>query len=384
MTQLRRARIIANYLPQFHPIPDNDRWWGKGFTEWTNVTKAKPLFRGHEQPKRPADLGFYDLRVPETRIAQAELAREHGIEGFCYWHYWLGSGKRLLERPFEEVLKSGEPDFPFCLGWANHSWTGVWFGAPDKTLVEQKYPGMQDHEEHFYYLLQAFSDHRYLTVDDKPILVVFRPYEIPDVRRVTDFWRELAQKEGLKGLHLVGECLGLDQIEQFGFDASSYSYHRIVEDVLPENKFFRKLKNKFFRPSIDKYRKTFKHPAIYTYKQAIPYFLKSGTVAMNDYPSVIPNWDSTPRCGYRGVVLHNSTPELFRIHLKEALAKVSYKPFDKRILFAKSWNEWAEGNYLEPDQKYGKAYLEIIRDEIYQQEETLSDGSSHLMIGSVK
>lgn len=375
-SQVRRARIIANYLPQFHPIAENDRWWGKGFTEWTNVTKAKPLFRNHEQPKLPADLGFYDLRVPETRIAQAELAKEHGIEGFCYWHYWLGGGKRLLEKPFEEVLKSGEPDFPFCLGWANHSWTGVWFGAPHKTLVEQKYPGMEDHEQHFYYLLQAFSDSRYLTVDGKPLFLVFRPQEIPDVKRVTDFWRELAYKEGLKGLHLVGESLTPDKIDEFGFDASSYSRHRIVANILPKNNVLRKLTTK--------YREVFQQPAIYDYQQAIPYFLKQGKAAINDYPSIISNWDSTPRCGSRGVVLHNSTPELFRIHLKEALDKVTHKPFERRILFAKSWNEWAEGNYLEPDLKYGKAYLEVIRDEIYQPRETNLESSSHLMMESVK
>lgn len=135
-----RARVIAYYPPQYHPIQENDEWWGKGFTEWTNVAKAKPLFPGHYQPHLPADLGFYDLRVPEVRHEQAEMARSHGVEGFCYWHYWIG-GRRLLERPFNEVLKSGEPDFPFCLAWANESWTGVWHGSPQTTLMEQTYPG---------------------------------------------------------------------------------------------------------------------------------------------------------------------------------------------------------------------------------------------------
>src|SRR5208283_1156501 len=168
------ARLIALYLPQYHPIPENDEWWGKGFTEWTNVVKAKPSFRGHRQPHIPADLGFYDLRVPETRIAQAELALEYGIGGFCYWHYWFGEGKKLLEKPFEEVLKSGEPDFPFCLAWANESWTGVWHGSPDKVLREQTYPGSNDDEAHFYYLLTAFRDSRYLKVDDRPIFYVYK------------------------------------------------------------------------------------------------------------------------------------------------------------------------------------------------------------------
>src|SRR5437867_9476148 len=161
------ARLIAFYLPQFHPIPENDEWWGKGFTEWTNVAKARPLFPGHYQPRIPADLGFYDLRLPEVRLAQANMAREHGIEGFCYWHYWF-AGERLLERPFNEVLKSGEPEFPFCLAWANESWTGIWYGAPNRVLKAQTYPGLKDHEAHFETLLEAFADRRYITVDNKP------------------------------------------------------------------------------------------------------------------------------------------------------------------------------------------------------------------------
>jgi hypothetical protein len=357
MKKTRRARLIANYLPQYHPIPENDLWWGKGFTEWTNVTKAKPLFRGHHQPNLPADLGFYDLRVPETRASQAELAKEHGIEGFCYWHYWLGSGRRLLEMPFEEVLTSGEPNFPFCLGWANHSWTGVWFGAPDKTLVEQTYPGFEDHEEHFSYLLRAFSDDRYINVDGKPLFSIFRPREIPNVKEVVEFWRKLAQKAGLKGLHLVAEGLNPKQAIELGFDACSYSHHRLVAQLLP--------KNKLLKNVVNNYREVFKQPAVYTYHEAMPYFLKEGKAALNEYPSIVPNWDSTPRCQERGVVLHNSTPELFRQHLREAFEKVADKPFENRIIFAKSWNEWAEGNYLEPDQRFGKAYLEVIREETF-------------------
>ena len=152
----KKARLIAFYLPQFHPIPENDKWWGKGFTEWISVTTAKPLFRGHRQPLIPGELGYYDLRLPEVRNAQAQLAQEYGIEGFCYWHYWLGGRKRLLERPFEEVLRSGQPDFPFCLAWANHDWKGVFFGAKNRLLIKQEYPGKDDYIEHFYAMLNAF------------------------------------------------------------------------------------------------------------------------------------------------------------------------------------------------------------------------------------
>src|SRR6185295_18996445 len=187
------ARLIAFYLPQFHPIPENDEWWGRGFTEWTNAAKAKPLFPGHYQPHVPADLGFYDLRVPETRADQAQMARAHGIEAFCYYHYWL-AGKRLIERPFNEVLASGEPDLPFCLCWANQTWTGIWHGAPNRILIEQTYPGMDDHARHFDFLVQAFMDRRHVRVDGKPLFMVYEPTLIPDVRKVTDFWRDRAAK----------------------------------------------------------------------------------------------------------------------------------------------------------------------------------------------
>ncbi|MFM7439390.1 MAG: glycoside hydrolase family 99-like domain-containing protein, partial [Snowella sp.] len=204
-----KARLIAFYLPQYHPIPENDEWWGKGFTEWTNVTKAKPLFKGHCQPNLPADLGFYDLRIPEVREAQAQLAKDHGIAGFCYWHYWFGKGKRLLDRPFSEVLKSGKPEFPFCLAWANHSWSGIWLGSPDKILIEQTYPGLEDYQDHFAAVVEAFADYRYLTVDGKPIFVIFEPYALPNPREFTQCWQQLSQQAGFPGIYFVGLSFSL-------------------------------------------------------------------------------------------------------------------------------------------------------------------------------
>jgi len=350
-----KARIIAFYLPQFHPIPENDEWWGKGFTEWTNTAKAKPLFHGHYQPHVPANLGFYDLRVPETRAAQAAMAREYGIEGFCYYHYWF-AGKRLIERPFNEVLASGEPDFPFCLCWANQTWTGVWHGEPNRVLIEQTYPGMSDYENHFYELLKAFTDDRYIRVEGKPIFLIYDPPAIPDLPGVLDHWRELAVKAGLEGLYLVG--VNHDQrwtSAELGLDAS------MMQKMPPltgrVSSCYRGLRLKALlagRPL----------PTVYSYAEMLHHFLRPGDAEFKEYPCVVPNWDNTPRSGTSGLVLHESTPELFRQQLRRALDKVAGMPRDCRIVFLKAWNEWAEGNHVEPDLKYGKGYLEVIRDEI--------------------
>ncbi len=363
----KRARVIAHYLPQFHPIPENDAWWGKGFTEWTNVAKAKPLFRGHYQPRVPADLGFYDLRVPEARQAQADMAREYGVEAFCYWHYWF-AGERLLERPFNEVLRSGEPDFPFCLGWANATWSGIWYGAPKTVLKEQTYPGLKDHEAHFYTLLEAFNDPRYLTVDGKPFFLLFRPMELPDSKRVTDFWRELAVKNGLKGLHLVGLSDNMEwNPKEYGFDAVSLA--RL-------DRMFRSRKMSplaLARKRLSHYRATGrlmkavsqKPIHVYSYEDVSPKFVIQEPLGYEYYPTLIPNWDNTARSGKNGSVLHGSTPEAFRQHVRAAVNRVSDLPPEHRILIAKSWNEWAEGNHLEPDLRYGMAYLEALRDEVF-------------------
>ena len=353
------VRAIAFYLPQFHPIPENDEWWGRGFTEWTNVAKAKPLFRGHYQPHVPTDLGFYDLRCSETRAAQAELAGEYGIEGFCYWHYWF-AGKRLLERPFEEVLQTGHPNFPFCLGWANETWSGIWHGAPNRILMEQTYPGMSDHEEHFRYLLKAFSDRRYIQVAGKPMLVIYKPLKLPESKRVFEYWRELAHRAGLKGLYIVGVLSGdeLPDLEKHGMDAVTFSNQGKIMKAASATISYRL--SSALRRALN--RNCPQH--VYRYADAIKHLIEEVPLSVPYHPTVIPNWDNTPRSGERGLVLHGSTPELFRQHLRQALQKVADVTADTRILFLKSWNEWAEGNHFEPDLHSGKRYLEVLKDEI--------------------
>lgn len=355
ITHKKKARVIAFYLPQFHPIPENDAWWGTGFTEWTNVTKARPLFKGHEQPHLPKDLGFYDLRLPETRAAQARLASTYGIEGFCYWHYWF-AGRRLLERPFEEVLSSGEPDFPFCLGWANETWTGVWNGEPNRILIEQTYPGEADDRAHFAYLMKAFRDHRYITVDGKPLLVIYKPLIMRDAKQRFDFWRDLAVKEGLKGLYIIGtNMLDFDDADKLGLDGAMISTLGVVSS---DSQLINKTQRIFWGI---RRRLSLGGPRVIEYREAIKHLVPDlKQFKFDAYPTVFPNWDHTARMGKKGVVLSNSTPELFEGHVRDAVEAVSNRVEEHRIVFLKSWNEWAEGNYMEPDVKWGHSYLAAL------------------------
>lgn len=351
-----QARLIAFYLPQFHPIPENDLWWKKGFTEWMNVGKAKVLFPGHYQPKVPADLGYYDLRVPETRKAQAEMAREYGIEGFCYWHYWFGNGRRLLERPFNEVLSSGEPDFPFCLAWANESWRGFYHGIKTKeTFIEQKYFGIEDHRAHFEAVLPAFKDSRYIKVEGKPLFMIYKPFDNKgEVASLMSLWQELAVKNGLKGIYFVAQTYHLKnqeaEIRQMGFSA--------INPV----RLFDYRKRDLWQKVVSKvFHNLFGLPYVVSYRRIMKYFVTDAEKQQDIYPTLIPNWDHSPRSGRQGVVAHRSEPEYFEEHMRKVMSTIEHKPDQHKIVFVKSWNEWAEGNYLEPDLKYGMRYLEIIR-----------------------
>ena len=364
-----KARLIAFYLPQFHPIPENDRWWGPGFTEWINVAKAKPLFPGHDQPKIPADLSFYDLRVPQTRAAQAEMARDSGIEGFCYWHYWFGNGRRILERPFAEVLESGEPNFPFCLAWANQTWSGKWHGNPKTILIQQTYPGPEDEAAHFRAVLPAFRDERYVRVEGKPLFVVYDPVDLPNPNSFIAHWRQLAVQAGLPGLFLVAIANSLDdRLAQF----DAISPHP-PSDFLARpsrglvKRIARRLRRRDFGSFVNQLvGDRLRRPLIHSYYDVVKSAFSEFPDDPRFLPCVLPNWDNTPRSGRRGVVLEASSPELFREYLIKGLALIEMRPPELRICFIKAWNEWAEGNYLEPDLKFGHAYLDVIRAEMFR------------------
>jgi len=356
----KQARAIAFYLPQYYPIPENDEWWGKGFTEWTNVTKAKPLYPGHRQPNLPADLGFYDLRIPEIREQQAILARDAGIEGFCYWHYWFGNGRKMLERPITEVIQSGKPDFPFCLCWANGSWSGIWYGAPDKILVEQQYLGAKDYEAFFYDTLPAFKDPRYIRVEGKPLFLVYNPSNIPDWPVFVATFRKLAAKEGLQGIYLLAFEAGLNR-QAMGVDGMAPNLPAGYWGEIPrEPGLMPKLLRQWNYRQRHLKQHWLRHPRVLPYRDFVAN-QPNAPLSLHEHATVLPNWDNTPRSGNKGLVLEGATPDLFGQQLQNAIRLMAHKPPEHRLLFIKAWNEWAEGNYLEPDQAFGHGWLDACR-----------------------
>ncbi|WP_300727652.1 glycoside hydrolase family 99-like domain-containing protein [uncultured Bacteroides sp.] len=340
-----KIKLIAYYLPQFYQIPFNDAYWGKGYTEWTATTKAKPLFKGHYQPHIPADLGFYNLLMPEAREAQAEMAKEYGIDGFCYWHYWFGGGKTIMEKPIEAVLRLGKPDFPFCFAWANHNW-----GNPktQEVTIIQEYLGDEDIIAHFNYLLPFFKDHRYIKIDNKPIFTLFSPPAIPDINHFIQLWNQLAMNNGFNGIHFIGSLqsnINLKKYKSYDLDSittihlDNYIYHQS------------KIKQYF-----QKYFPT--HFNRISFEEASKYFITELEKNEHIIPTIIAGWDHSPRSGKKGLILTDYTPNSFKKHIEQVFKLISMK--QNKLCFIKSWNEWGEGNHLEPDLRYGLKFLETL------------------------
>lgn len=339
-------------MPQFYPTKENDEWWRKGFTEWTNVGNARPLFKGHYQPRVPADLGYYDLRVPEVREEQTQLAREAGIEGFCYWHYWF-AGRRLLDRVFKEVVESGKPNFPFCLCWANHSWyQKTWDPTkPDKLLIEQTYPGVQDYINHFYAMLPAFKDNRYMKVDGRPIFGLFDSYGFVDFPLFKETWNNLAEKNGLETFYFFGFTFktgSSNDILNKGYDAIVPDY--IMNFGSEETSLFERIR-----------RKLLHYPKILHYDDYCHYFLSHFSLSDNCHPCINPNFDHSPRSKERGIVISDHSPEKWKKLCSNVFSLCSTRERECNLVFLKAWNEWGEGNYMEPDLKYGKGFIESTR-----------------------
>lgn len=320
------------------------------------MARAQKLYRNHYQPKIPADLGFYDLRLPEVREEQAQMAKKAGVSAFCYYHYWFGNGKEALERPFKEVVESGKPDFPFCICWANHSWYKKAWDIKaknnDKLLVEQTYPGEEDYKAHFYSLLKAFKDPRYFKCKGKLLFMILNSDE-----KTKDFmqcWKKLAAENDLPGFHFITYSLGVKNLQKrfdIGFDA--VNVNRLSDFAATDNWIIR-LKRYFDFHILNQ-------PSRYPYSKAIYRLIGPEDYENNIYPSIVPNWDHTPRSGRKGYLLENCTPELFEKHCRMVIDEVKDKPEEDRIIFLKSWNEWGEGNYMEPDLRYGYGYIDALK-----------------------
>lgn len=349
---------IAFYLPQYHPIPENDEWWEKGFTEWTNVTKARSLFKGHQQPFLPSELGFYDLRCIETQKAQAELAKLYGIGAFCYWHYWFGNGKVILERPIWQMHENKDIDLPFCLAWANETWSGKWYGLDEKILVRQEYPGLKDFEDYFYYNLPLLQDERYLKFNGQLVFFIYKPFDDPSIKNCLDIFNILAKKNGLPDFYFI--ALNADKSAlNIGFSAFSSGQPRI-NSQMKSGKLFDRISMKFagFKSSNLFHNRNLNGPDIYQYSKYVDGSFNT-QLEKFEIPTLLPNWDNTPRSGLRGIVLKGSSPDLFRSLIK----KMKQSKLNEMPILIKSWNEWAEGNVLEPSRSFGRGYLEVVKEE---------------------
>jgi hypothetical protein len=351
-------RVLAFYLPQFHPVPENDEWWGPGFTEWTNVVRAGALFPGHDQPRLPADLGFYDLRVPEVREQQARLARDHGIHGFCYYHYWF-NGRRLLGRPFEEVLASGRPGFPFALCWANEDWTRAWTGGGDEHLLSQEY-SEDDDREHIRWLAGAFADERYIRVDGRPVFLVYRAGRLPDPRRTTAAWREEARRLGIGELYLCRvESFGQERGDPrpLGFDAAV----EFQPDWARLGRALRRGRGWRILRSLGLSNRAYGRHRIFDYRDVVDRMLRKPSVPYPRFPGITPSWDNSPRRDDDGVILKDATPAHYERWLRSALTSFRPPSPDQNLVFINAWNEWAEGSVLEPSRRWGREHLEATR-----------------------
>ena len=352
-----KTKVLAIHLPQFHPFPENDSWWGKGFTEWTNVTSAEKLFKGHDQPHLPADLGFYDLRLPETREAQAEMAKAYNIDGFCYYHYWFG-GKRLMEEPIDEILASKKPDFPFCYFWANESWSRRWEGDEANVLIAQVY-SEEDDRAHAEWLVKSFKDERYIRVNNRPLFLIYKPYDLPNPKRTFEIFEEVCKANGVERPYFVASNSHNPDIDPYelGFDMAIHfeARHNVLSEFWIDGptpkKFIRNLLQGILSPSLK----------IYEYKQ-YKERVRKHRIKYKGFPCVLVGFDNTARKGKNAVVLRNQNISDFKKSLINAKKDVEDFPEEEQIVFINAWNEWAEGNHLEPCKKWGTKFLEAVKE----------------------
>lgn len=364
-------KAIALYLPQFHSIPENDEWWGKGFTEWTNVKKSKSLFKGHIQPEVPLNNDYYNLLDPDVLVNQANMAKKYGIYGFCYYHYWF-VGKLLLEKPLENMLKNKSVDIPFCLSWANESWARTWDGKETDVLIKQNYEESQaEWENHFEYLLNFFKDERYIKVDNKPMLIIYKPFLMKKFPEMVKYWNEMARKAGFDGIYFGYQYPAsfdnntVQETFDFGIEFEPlYTNKEFNEELSHMNKreklqYTLKYNKEWLKHKIKK-KINNETPTIYDYDEIWQRILKREPKKNNIVPGAFPAWDNTPRKGIDGIVYYKATPEKFEKYLKQQIQRAQ-QVYHSDFIFINAWNEWGEGAHLEPDEDNKYGYLEAVK-----------------------
>lgn len=372
-------KVIAYYLPQFHETRQNNEWWGKGFTEWTNVKKAKPLYKGHYQPRVPLNQNYYDLLDDKVKSWQVKIAKKHGIYGFCFYHYWFNAGDLLLEQPVEQFLKNKSLDIHFCLSWANEPWTKAWVSKQDQILIEQNYGDNITWKRHFEYLLPYFKDPRYICENNKPLFIIYRPEIIDCLNEMLDYWDNLAKMNGFSGMEYAYQGIWFDQIKNR--DDSRFTYNIEYEPGYGESRLFSKRKQRLIKLAKDIDEMIFK---IFNHKLSELYLRQVRKLSYDDVwksiNSYVPNdhkriagafvdWDNTPRRGLKGLVIEGASPEKFYFYFKERIRKAK-QFYSSDMVFIFAWNEWAEGGYLEPDQRHQYGYLEAIRKVLEETDES--------------
>ena len=368
-------KTIAFYLPQFHETPENNKWWGKGFTEWTNMKKAKPLFEGHYQPRVPLNKNYYDLSNPNTIRWQAELAKENGIYGFCLYHYWF-NGKLLLQKPVELLRDNKDIDIHYCLCWANENWTNGWVSDKANILIEHNFNDRSDWKKHIDYFLSFFNDDRYIKIDGKPVLVIYYPSLIGPLKETLDFWNNEAIKAGHKGITF------LYQHPYFYYDKKShkeyFDYGIEFEPTFSRMQEYKQCNAAIqnCKVKISTFLQTKLHIYIHLKKKELVKFdydrlwkcILSQELDDNLFPGAFVDWDNTPRKGKRGSLVLNANPQKFKYYFKKLIRKTR-DVCNKDYIFIFAWNEWAEGGYLEPDEKYKDGYLRSIKEALIEENE---------------
>ena len=359
-------KVIALYLPQYHTIPENDEWWGKGFTEWTNTRKSKPLYKGHYQPREPYNDNYYDLSDVTVMEKQAELAKKYGVYGFCYYHYWFKDGKKLLEKPIENMLQDKNVDIPFCLCWANENWARTWDGGNKEILIRQDYGDVDDWDEHFKYLIQFFKDDRYIKINNKPVMLMYKPELMDKAAEMRAYWEEKCIIEGFDGLIFIRQ--NPESLYDLNYDDSFIDYSVKFEpissrlyELKKETKYtaLKRIENNKILMSFYRLYLYFKPKKIHILDYDHAWDVILNQEEFNDESLIngaFVDWDNSPR-KKNGMCYKGASPEKFEKYFSELLKK----PTGLNFIFINAWNEWGEGAYLEPDKKYGYAYLEALK-----------------------